>query len=60
MAAFIGPLLYGLMTVMFDSRVLILSVLILSLSVVMMRWVDVDEGRKDAMEEDARNCGIDL
>ena len=60
-AAFIGPLLYGLMTVMFDSRVGILSIAVLILiGTVMMRWVDVDEGRKDAMEEDARNRGIDL
>tara|TARA_B100001142_G_scaffold281298_1_gene292979 strand:- start:430 stop:912 length:483 start_codon:yes stop_codon:yes gene_type:complete len=60
-AAFIGPLLYGLMTVMYDSRVGILSIAMLILiGTVMMRWVDVDEGRKDAMEEDARNRGIDL
>ena len=59
-AAFIGPLLYGLMTVMFDSRVGILSIAMLILiGAVMMRWVDVEEGRKDAMEEDARNRGID-
>ena len=59
-AAFIGPLLYGLMTVMFDSRVGILSIAMLILiGTVMMRWVDVDQGRKDAMEEDARNRGID-
>ena len=60
-AAFIGPLLYGLMTVMFDSRVGILSIAMLILiGAVMMRWVDVDQGRKDAMEEDARNRGIDI
>ena len=60
-AAFIGPLLYGLMTVMFDSRVGILSIAVLILiGAVLMRWVDVDAGQKDAMEEDARNRGIDL
>ena len=60
-AALIGPLLYGFMTVTFDSRVGILSISILILiGAVMMRWVDVDQGRKDAMEEDARNRGIDL
>ena len=59
-AAFIGPLLYGLMTVMFDSRVGILSIAMLILiGAIMMRWVDVEKGRKDAMEEDARNRGID-
>jgi len=60
-AAFIGPLLYWAMTVIFDSRVGILSIAMLILiGAVMMRWVDVDAGRKDAMEEDARNRGIDL
>ena len=49
------------MTVTFDSRVGILSISILILiGAVMMRWVDVDQGRKDAMQEDARNRGIDL
>ena len=60
-AAFIGPLLYGLMTVMYDSRVGILSIAVLILiGTAMMRWVDVDQGRQDAMEEDARNRGIEL
>ena len=45
-AAFIGPLLYGLMTVMFDSsRILSIAMLIL-IGAVMMRWVDVEEVAK--------------
>ena len=58
-AAFIGPLLYGLMTVMFDSRVGILSIAMLILiGAVMMRMVDLDQGRMDAQAEDAKNRGI--
>jgi UMF1 family MFS transporter len=60
-AAFIGPLLYGLMTVMFDSRVGILSIAMLILiGAVMMRMVDLDQGRMDAQAEDAKNRGIHL
>ena len=58
-AAFIGPLLYGLMTVMFDSRVGILSIAMLILiGAVMMRMVDLEQGRLDAQAEDAKNRGI--
>jgi len=58
-AAFIGPLLYGLMTVMFDSRVGILSIAMLILiGALMMRMVDLDQGRMDAQAEDAKNRGI--
>ena len=58
-AAFIGPLLYGLMTVMFDSRVGILSIAVLILiGAVMMRMVDLEQGRLDAQAEDAKNRGI--
>ena len=58
-AAFIGPLLYGLMTVMFDSRVGILSIAMLILiGAVMMRMVELEQGRLDAQAEDARNRGI--
>ena len=59
-AAFIGPLLYGLMTVMFDSRVGILSIAMLILiGAVMMRMVDLEQGRADAQAEDAKNRGLD-
>ena len=58
-AAFIGPLLYGIMTVMYDSRVGILSIAMLILiGAVMMRMVDLEQGRADAEAEDARNRGI--
>jgi UMF1 family MFS transporter len=58
-AALIGPLLYGTLTIMYDSRVGILSISVLILiGAVMMRMVDVDQGRADAQAEDARNRGI--
>jgi len=60
-AAFIGPLLYGFMTVMYDSRMGILSIAVLILiGAVMMRMVDLEEGRLDAQAEDARNRGINI
>ena len=60
-AAFIGPLLYGFMTVMYDSRMGILSIAVLILiGAVMMRMVDLEEGRLDAQAEDARNRGITI
>jgi UMF1 family MFS transporter len=58
-AALIGPLLYGTLTIMYDSRVGILSISVLILiGAIMMRMVDVDQGRADAQAEDARNRGI--
>jgi hypothetical protein len=60
-AAIIGPLLYGLFTVWYDSRVGIASICVLIvIGAAMMKWVDVDDGRRAAMEEDARNRGISL
>ena len=60
-AAIIGPLLYGTLTVMYDRRVGIASICVLIvIGSVMMKWVDVDDGRRAAMEEDARNRGISL
>jgi UMF1 family MFS transporter len=60
-AAIIGPLLYGTLTVMYDSRVGIASICVLIIiGSVMMKWVDVEDGRRAAMEEDARNRGISL
>jgi len=58
-AALIGPLLYGTLTIMYDSRVGILSISVLIvIGAVMMRLVDIDQGRLDAQEEDARNRGL--
>ena len=58
-AALLGPLIYGIMTVLFDSRVGILSIAILILAgTIILRGVDVDQGRLDAQAEDARNRGF--
>jgi len=58
-AALLGPLIYGIMTVMFDSRVGILSIAILILAgALLLRGVDVEQGRSDAQDEDARNRGL--
>ena len=58
-AAAIGPLLYASMTIMFDSRVGVLSIAVLiAIGVFLMRYVDVEQGRADARAEDARNRGI--
>ena len=58
-AALLGPLIYGIMTVMFDSRVGILSIAILILvGAIILRTVDVEQGRVDAQAEDTRNRGL--
>jgi UMF1 family MFS transporter len=58
-AALLGPLIYGIMTVAFDSRMGIFSVsIIILIGTVLMRYVDVDAGRADAAAEDARNRGL--
>ena len=58
-AALLGPLIYGIMTVMFDSRMGIFSVsIIILIGTFMMRYVDVETGRADAAAEDARNRGL--
>ena len=60
-AALIGPLMYATLTVMYDSRVGVLSISILILiGAYMMRMVDVEDGRAAARAEDARNRGISL
>ena len=58
-AALIGPFLYATMTLIFDSRVGVLSVAMLILiGALLLTRVDVDAGRTDARAEDARNRGI--
>ncbi len=58
-AAAVGPLLYASMTVMFDSRVGVLSIaFLIAIGVILMRYVDVEQGRADARAEDARNRGM--
>jgi len=60
-AALLGPMIYGIMTVTYDSRVGVASLCVLIIiGTVMMRYVDVDAGRADAQAEDARNRGISI
>ena len=58
-AALLGPLIYALMTVWFDSRVGIfaLSILIIA-GVLILRKVDVEDGIAVAKAEDERNRSI--
>jgi UMF1 family MFS transporter len=58
-AALLGPLIYGIMTVIFDSRVGILSIAILILAgAIILKSVDVEQGRLDAQAEDALNRNL--
>ena len=60
-AALLGPMMYGILTVAYDSRVGVGSLCILIIiGTVMMRFVDVEAGRTDAQAEDARNRGIEI
>ncbi len=60
-AALLGPMIYGIMTVAYDSRVGVASLcLLIVIGTVMMKFVDVDAGRADAQAEDARNRGIEV
>jgi MFS-type transporter involved in bile tolerance (Atg22 family) len=55
-AALIGPLLYAVMTVTFDSRVGIFSISLLIIAgAILLRKVDVEDGIEVANAEDARN-----
>ena len=55
-AALIGPLLYGLMTTMFDSRVGIFSISLLIVGgAILLRRIDVEDGIAVAKAEDERN-----
>ncbi|DAC22642.1 MAG TPA: hypothetical protein D7H89_02120 [Candidatus Poseidoniales archaeon] len=58
-AAFIGPILYGTLAIIFDDRVAIMSIFLLILTgTIMMRWVDVEDGIAVAKAEDERNRGL--
>jgi len=60
-AAFIGPLLYATLTVMYGSRVGVFCIsLLILIGAYMMRMVDVEDGRAAARAEDARNRGISI
>ena len=55
-AALLGPLIYGIMTVMFDSRVGIFSIsLLIVAGAIILRRVDVEDGIAVAKAEDERN-----
>ena len=57
-AALLGPLIYSVMTVWFDSRVGIFAIsLLIVAGAVMLRKVDVEDGIAVARAEDARNRG---
>jgi UMF1 family MFS transporter len=60
-AALIGPLLYSVMTVTFDSRVGIFSISLLIIAgAILLRKVDVEDGIAVANAEDARNRGTSV
>ncbi len=50
-----GPTLYIAATALFDTRVAVMSILIIIVAgTIVLRWVDVAEGARVAAEEDAR------
>ena len=54
-AAFLGPILYFFMTVMYDSRAGIFSIaFLLLLGAILLYRVDIDAGIEDAKAEDIR------
>ena len=55
-AALLGPLIYAVMTVMFDSRVGIFAIsLLIVAGAIILRRVDVEDGIEVAKAEDERN-----
>ena len=55
-AALLGPLIYSVMTVWFDSRVGIFAIsLLIVAGAIMLRRVDVEDGIAVARAEDERN-----
>ena len=55
-AALLGPLIYAVMTVMFDSRVGIFAIsLLIVAGAIILRMVDVEDGIAVAKAEDERN-----
>ena len=55
-AALIGPMMYGILSTMYDSRVAVASLSILIITgTVMMFWVNVEDGIAVANAEDERN-----
>ncbi|MGB2373164.1 MAG: hypothetical protein ACPIA6_05660, partial [Poseidonia sp.] len=59
-AALLGPLIYSVMTVWFDSRVGIFAIsLLIVAGAIMLRKVDVEDGIAVARAEDERNRQTD-
>ena len=59
-AALLGPLIYSVMTVWFDSRVGIFAIsLLIVAGAIMLRQVDVEDGIAVARAEDERNRQLD-
>jgi len=59
-AALLGPLIYSIMTVWFDSRVGIFAIsLLIVAGAIMLRKVDVEDGIAVARAEDERNRQMD-
>ena len=59
-AALLGPLIYSVMTVWFDSRVGIFAIsLLIVAGAIMLRKVDVEDGIAVARAEDERNRQLD-
>ena len=53
-----GPTLYVFATAVFDTRVAVVSILLLiAAGTVVLRWVNVEEGARVAAEEEARARG---
>ncbi|MEK9651798.1 MAG: MFS transporter [Poseidonia sp.] len=60
-AALLGPLIYSVMTVWFDSRVGIFAIsLLIVAGAIMLRKVDVEDGIAVAKAEDAKNRGLSV
>lgn len=58
-AALLGPLIYSVMTVWFDSRVGIFAIsLLIVAGAILLRRVDVEDGIAVARAEDERNRGL--
>ena len=55
-AALIGPMMYGILSTMYDSRVAVASLSILIITgTILMLWVNVEDGIAVAKAEDVRN-----
>lgn len=58
-SAVFGPIVYVLFTSVYDTRTAVFSILAIILSgTLMLRWVDVEQGRKLAVDEDGKGGGI--